>query len=85
MIMWGNLVENIFKTDVQRQQNIFTVGTKPREATGRVIFALLQTTAKKSDSYTDGDRVNLFTMKPAELLLQKDIRFLNPSLSLPVQ
>jgi hypothetical protein len=44
-------VGKTYKPDKQRQQSVFTLDTKSREAAGHEMFALLQTTAKKSAAY----------------------------------
>jgi hypothetical protein len=56
------------KSDLQRQQNIFTVATKSNEATVHASFAISQIIAKKSKPFTDGEYVKKCIMKAAEIL-----------------
>jgi hypothetical protein len=56
------------KSDVQRQQNIFTVTTKSKEAAVHASFANLQIIAKKSKPCRDGEYVKECIMKAAETL-----------------
>jgi phosphopantetheinyl transferase (holo-ACP synthase) len=56
------------KSDLQRQQNIFTVSTKSNEAAIHASFAISQITAKKSKPFTDGEYVKECIMKAADML-----------------
>jgi hypothetical protein len=52
------------KSDMKRQQNIFTVATKSNEAAVHASFAISQITAKKSKPFTDGEYVKEYTVCP---------------------
>jgi hypothetical protein len=56
------------KSDLQKQQNIFTVATKSNEVAVHASFAISQIIAKKSKLFTDGEYVKECAMKAAEIL-----------------
>jgi hypothetical protein len=56
------------KSNLQRQQNIFTVATKSNEAAVHASFATSQIIANKSKPFTDGEYVKECIMKAAEIL-----------------
>jgi hypothetical protein len=56
------------KSNLQRQQNIFTVAIKSNEAAVHVNFAISQIIAKKSKPFTDGEYVKECITKAAEKL-----------------
>jgi hypothetical protein len=71
------------KSDLQRQQNIFTVSTKSNDAAVHASFAISQIIAKKSKPFTDGEYVKECIMKAAEILCpEKQQLFKTISLSL---
>jgi hypothetical protein len=59
---------NNLKSDLQRQQNTFTVATKSNEAAIHASFAISQIILKKSKPFTDGEYVKECIMKAAEIL-----------------
>jgi hypothetical protein len=56
------------KSDLKRQQNMFTVATKSNEAAVHASFAISQIFAKKSKPFMDGEYVKECIMKAAEML-----------------
>jgi hypothetical protein len=84
-VLEGRLRENKLKNlkcDLQRQQNIFTVGTKTNEAAVQASFIISQIIAKKSKPFTDGEYMKECVMKAAEILCPKKQQlFKNISLS----
>jgi hypothetical protein len=56
------------KSDLQQQQNIFTVVTKSNEAAVNASFAISQIIAKKPKPFRDGEYVKKCVMKTAETL-----------------
>jgi hypothetical protein len=70
------------KSDLQQQQNIFTIATKSNEAAVHASFVISQIIAKKSKPFRDGEYVKECIMKAAEILcLQKQQLFKTISLS----
>jgi hypothetical protein len=56
------------KSDLQRQQNIFTVATKSNEAAVHASFAISEITANKSNPFMDVEYVKECVMEAAERL-----------------
>jgi hypothetical protein len=70
-VLEGNLREDKLKnlkSDLQQQQNIFTVAAKSNEAAVHASFVISQIVTKKSKPFMDGEYVKECIMKAAEIL-----------------
>jgi hypothetical protein len=79
-----NKLKNL-KSDLQRQQNIFTVTAKSNGAAVHASFANSQIIAKKSKPCRDGEYVKECIMKAAETLCSEKQQLLKLSVFLQTQ
>jgi hypothetical protein len=63
------------KSDLQQQQNIFTVAAKSNETAVHASFAISQIIAEKPKPFMDGEYVKDCIMKAAEILVPKNASF----------